>query len=64
MNYKVLNDEQRKRMKQIIHNDFEMEWEEPDFFDTLLGKLPSVRHSSNEKDVQAEITTLKRRNCL
>ena len=60
MNYKVLNDEQRKRMKQIIHNDFEMEWEEPDFFDTLLGKLPSVRHSSNEKDVQAEITTLKR----
>lgn len=40
MDYRSLNEIQRKRMVQISNNDFQMEWENPDFFDTLMGKLP------------------------
>lgn len=31
MDYKALNENQRKRMLQISKNDFSMEWENPDF---------------------------------
>lgn len=44
MNYRALNDIQRKRMLQISKNDFSMEWENPDFFDILIGKLPTIHH--------------------
>ena len=30
MDYKALNENQRKRMLQISKNDFSMEWENPD----------------------------------
>lgn len=60
MNYKLLNNDQRKRIRQIINNEFEMEWEEPDFFNTLLGKLPSVHHSQDENEIQTELATLER----
>ena len=33
MDYKALNENQRKRMLQISKNDFSMEWENPDFLD-------------------------------
>ena len=42
MNYKLLNSDQRKRMRRIINNEFEMEWEEPDFFNTLIGKFVPI----------------------
>lgn len=60
MNYKLLNNDQRKRMRRIINNEFEMEWEEPDFFNTLIGKLPSVHHSQSENEIQTELATLER----
>lgn len=60
MNYKLLNNDQRKRMKRIINNEFEMEWEDPDFFNTLIGKLPSVHHTQNESEIQTELAALER----
>ncbi len=60
MNYKLLNNDQRKRMRRIINNEIEMKWEEPDFFNTLMGKLPSVHHIQNENEIQTELTTLER----
>lgn len=60
MNYRELNNNQRKKMKQIINNDITMNWEEPDFLDTLLGKLPPIRHYQKEDDIQAELVALNK----
>lgn len=46
-------------MKQISNNDFEMEWENPDFMDTLMGKLPTVRHYHMDNDAASEISSLE-----
>lgn len=61
MNYKLLNSDQRKRMRQIINHEFEMKWEEPDFFNTLIGNLPLIHHSQNENEIREELTALERR---
>lgn len=61
MNYKLLNSNQRKRMRQIINHEFEMKWEEPDFFNTLIGNLPLIHHSQNESEIREELTELERR---
>lgn len=60
MNYKSLNENQRKRMLQISKNDFSMEWENPDFFDALIGKLPSIHHNRNEDNIQTELAELNK----
>ena len=49
MDYKALNENQRKRMLQISKNDFSTEWENPDFLDALIGKLPPIHHDRNEE---------------
>lgn len=58
MNYRALNDNQRKRMLQISKNDFSMEWENPDFFDILIGKLPTIHHYQTESEIQKELNEL------
>lgn len=58
MNYRALNDIQRKRMLQISKNDFSMEWENPDFFDILIGKLPTIHHYQTENEIQKELNEL------
>ena len=60
MNYSALNNDQRQKMKQIINNEITMDWKDPDFFDTLLGKLPSVRHYQKEDEIQTELVTLNK----
>lgn len=59
MDYRSLNDIQRKRMVQISNNDFEMEWENPNFFDTLIGKIPVIHHYQNEDDIRKELVSLE-----
>ena len=61
MHYKALNENQRKRMLQISNNDFSMEWANPNFFETLIGKLPPIHHYSNEDNIQTELVALN--NC-
>ena len=58
MNYRALNDLQRKRLLTISKNDFSMEWENPDFFDILIGKLPTIHHYQTESEIQKELNEL------
>lgn len=60
MDYKSLNENQRKRMLQISKNDFSMEWENPDFLDALIGKLPPIHHDRNEENIKTELTELNK----
>lgn len=60
MDYKALNENQRKRMLQISKNDFSMEWENPDFLDALIGKLPPIHHDRNEENIKTELAELNK----
>ena len=59
MDYKALNENQRKRMLQISKNDFSMEWENPDFLDALIGKLPPIHHDRNEENIKTGTCRIK-----
>lgn len=43
MDYRVLNKIQRDRMKQISVHTYDMEWENPEFMNYLMGELPRIR---------------------
>lgn len=60
MDCKSLNKIQRDKMNAITKNVFEMEWENPEFMDILMGELPKVRHSQGDDDILAEINQLKK----
>lgn len=60
MDYKLLNDNQRKRMKQISNSDFKMEWENPEFLDVLAGQLPKIRQTQQDKGANVEISSLEK----
>lgn len=60
MDYSSLNKLQRNRMKQISNSDIKMEWENPEFIDTLMGRLPTVQHYQNDNDVSSEVNSLKK----
>lgn len=47
-------------MIQISNLNFEMSWENPDFFNTLIGKLPAIRHYQKEDVIKEEISALEK----
>lgn len=59
MDYISLNENQRKRMSQICTNDITMKWENPDFYDIMIGKLPPVRYFQEEKEICEELDELE-----
>ena len=59
MYYVNLNLENRYRMNGICNNDYQMEWEDSEFMEILLGKLPEVRRYQNETEFSKEIIELK-----
>ena len=60
MNYKELNKNQKDRMKQISAHSYTMEWENPEFMGYLLGGLPRIRKTQEDKDVTGELIKLER----
>lgn len=58
MNYKELNDQQKRRMNSIISNDARMEWEDTNIMYTLLGELPSVNRYQREDKIKKEVYRL------
>ncbi len=60
MNYKELNKIQRTKMNNICNNDYEMEWEEPNFMNIIMGNLPKIRRYSDDGDISKELYLLKR----
>lgn len=59
MNYKDLNKNQKDRMKQIMTNSYIMEWENPEFMDCLLGGLPRIRKTREDKIIADELIKLE-----
>ena len=59
MNYKDLNKNQKDRMKQIMTNSYIMEWENPEFMDYLLGELPRIRKTRDDKIIADELIKLE-----
>lgn len=60
MHFKDLNMIQKVRMKQICDNKYTMEWVNPEFMDFLMGELPRIRKSKDDKYIANELEKLER----
>lgn len=60
MDYKLLNQNQRERMKAISNHAYVMEWENPEFMDYLMGELPKIRRFHNDRELSGEISSLEK----
>lgn len=58
MNYKLLNEANRKRIKSIISPDTEMSWEDPSFFYQVAGDLPRIRNTPYDENLKRELVSL------
>ena len=59
MDYKTLNENNRKKIKSIISSDNEMSWEDPRFFYEVAGEFPRIRETSYDKSIITQLTALK-----
>ena len=55
-----LNNNNRKRIKNIISPETEMDWEDPRFIYTVAGDLPRIRETSYDGKITTELDSLKR----
>ena len=60
MHYKELNKIQKDRMKQISTHKYTMKWENSEFMDFLLGDLPKIRRTQDDKNIANELANLER----
>lgn len=60
MDYSVLNKIQRDRMKQISVHTYDMEWENPEFMNYLMGELPRIRKYEIDDRIKSEISSLEK----
>ena len=58
MDYKELNQNQKKRMEQVSKKAFSMRWENPEFMEYLSGKLPKVKIYQNDRSIEYELRDL------
>ena len=58
MDYKVLNKNQKDRMKAISDPAYAMEWEDPEFMNCLLGGLPKIKRYQRDKEVDSQTELL------
>ena len=60
MEYKQLNLSNRKKMNGICKSDIEMQWEDTELLNILLGTLPRVRRTIDDKKVEKQIWRLEK----
>lgn len=60
MEYTELNIIQKNRMKQICTNSYTMEWENPEFMDSLMGKLPEIIITDKDRNITNELVELRK----
>lgn len=60
MHYTELNKIQKDRMKQISTHSYIMKWENPEFMDFLMGKLPEIRKYQKDSDIAEEVASLEK----
>lgn len=59
MNFIELNDKNRKRMNNLIKEDFSFEWEDKNLLNILSGELPSISMRRYNEDIADEIIALE-----
>lgn len=69
MNYKALNLNQRKKINGICNTSYHFEWEDDNFMEYLIGKLPEIRYNDysnkeisedNKEIINRKIRALKK----
>lgn len=60
MDYIVLNEIQKDRVKAISAQSYTMEWKNPEFIDYLMGELPKIKRYQKDKDIDHEISSLEK----
>ena len=60
MEYKQLNLRNRKKMNGICKAEIEMQWEDSELLDILLGVLPKVRRTRDDEKVGKQINDLEK----
>jgi len=60
VDYRVLNKNQKDRMKAISNHAYIMEWEDSEFMDFLMGELPKVRRYRIDSEIKDEILSLEK----
>lgn len=60
MEYKQLNLRNRKKMNGICKAEIEMQWEDSELLDILLGVLPKVRRKRDDEKVGKQINDLEK----
>lgn len=58
MNYKELNKKQKDKIHRITRESYHMKWENPEFIDYLMGKLPKIKIYQNNKKIENELYDL------
>lgn len=59
MHYEEINKRNKDRMKGTIRSGPKMEWVDDEFMADLLGQVPKVKNTNDDRDVTAEIKHLK-----
>lgn len=59
MNFIELNDKNRKRMNNLIKEDFSFEWEDKNLLNILSGELPSISMRRYSENIADEIIALE-----
>lgn len=59
MSYVELNENQRKKINQICSMNYKFDWEDKNIIKILMGKLPRIRHYSDETRIKKEIYRLE-----
>lgn len=60
MDYKKVNKYHREKINEITNNNIEMEWNDPNLIEMLIGKLPKLVSYDSMKDGYEEFLNLKK----
>lgn len=60
MDYQKVNSHHRRKINEITNNNIEMEWNDPDLLEMLIGKLPKLASYDSRKDGYKEFLNLKK----
>ena len=59
MNYKALNEKNRRLIRGIVSSDTEMSWEDPRFIYEVVGEFAIIRETSYDNKLVTELAALK-----
>ena len=60
MDYQEVNEYHRRKINEITNNNIEMEWNDPDLLEILIGKLPKLVSYDSRKEGYKDFLNLKK----